>query len=88
MTAKEHAEIWHRAAEIVAGMDAIASEMKVHTQWLSSLPPEQRQQMGQSYMSRSFGPEEAAANRAYERAARVLSTIAAEYEKVSSQTED
>jgi hypothetical protein len=74
MNAAEQAEIWNRAAEIVAGMDTITAECNAAL----------AAGMG-NYMSRSYGPEEAAANRAYQCAARVLYTIAAGYADKAKQ---
>lgn len=76
MTPKEHAEIWRRAAQIVGGMDTMTSEMRAMSQIASAAG-----QGTYGFSSRSYSAEEVTANRAYSAAARVLLTIAAEYEK-------
>lgn len=77
MTSKEHAEIWRRAAQVVGGMDTMRAEMNARAQITHSSG-------GTVIMSRSYGPEEMAANRAYSAAAVVLYKIASEYEAAAA----
>lgn len=80
MTPQEHAEIWKKAAEVVAGMDTMRAEMNA----AMNAAMNTTQSTG-GWTGRCYGPEEAAANRAYSAAAVVLWNIASEYEKAGEE---
>lgn len=68
MNAKEHAEIWRKAAQVVAGLNTMWAGMG-NIQFEAGL-----------YPARMHSQEEESENRAYSAAAAVLNVIAAEYE--------
>ena len=80
MDAKEHAKVWREAARVIAGMDgrqALLLQAAQQQEMLARYPGAQMQNTPQTSQSDSHAWE------AYARAAMVLNTIAAEYERAA-----
>ncbi len=80
MDAKQQAKIWRAAARVVGGMNTMGYQQSPQI-----LPP------GAQYtqcISRTYSTEDAAANHAYDAAARVLTAIAQELDMLTFKVEE